>query len=118
MNSSNIPEAKYDVSIRCESISLPPFEDILVLSHKCPQGKIGVSKCINLLSPDDFEMVLVDHPIVEAIIVSNKIINKMPINRIIDTLAKTVFPLVSQGEIMKVDFKVSISWTNLKPDYD
>jgi len=33
---------KYSVQLSFEEIRLPPFEDILILGKKCPQGKIGV----------------------------------------------------------------------------
>ncbi|NHB69685.1 hypothetical protein [Perlabentimonas gracilis] len=108
----------YSVSVSCETISLPPFEDILVLSYRCPQGKIGVSKCINLLSPEDFEMIAIDHDTVEAIIVSKKILKKMPAKKVVETLNRTVFPMVSQGEIVKVDFKLTASWSNIEIDDD
>jgi hypothetical protein len=108
------PKIAYSVSISCETINMPPFEDILVLSHRCPQGIIGMSKCISLLSPEDFEMVAVNHDTVEAIIVSRKILKKMTAQKVIETLTRTVFPMVSQGEIVKVDFKLTASWSNIE----
>jgi hypothetical protein len=109
----NETEAKYAINISFETITLPPFEDILILSHRCPQGKLGVSKCINLMSPDDFELFPIDHEMVEAIIVNHKILRKISIEKIIETLKIRVFPFVTYGEIIKVDFKVSISWSNI-----
>ncbi len=112
------PEANYTVSISCENVSLPPFEDILVLAHRCPQGKIGVSKCLSLLSPDDFEMVPIDHSTVEAIIVNKKILKKMPASKVVSTLQNTVFPLASEGELLKVDFKLSVTWKSIDINND
>ena len=108
------PKAAYTISISCEPVNLPPFNDILVLTHQCPQGKMGVTKCLHLLSPDDFEMVLVQHETVEALIVNKKILKKIPSQKIIETLSQTVFPMVSQGEIIKVDFKLTASWSNIE----
>ncbi|MFP4556135.1 MAG: hypothetical protein ACLFNU_04620 [Bacteroidales bacterium] len=112
------PEASYSVSISCETVSLPPFEDILVLAHRCPQGKIGVSKCLSLLSPDDFEMIPVEHHTVEAIIVNKKILKKMPASKVISTLQSTVFPMVTEGELLKVDFKFSVTWKSVDVNND
>lgn len=79
---------------------------------------IGVSKCISLLSPDDFEMIAVNHNTVEAIIVSKKILKKMPARKVVETLSQTVFPIISQGEIVKVDFKLTAIWSNIEVGND
>ena len=62
-------KARFLVSLSFEEVSLPPFRDILILGRKCPQGKVGVSTCLNLLAPDDFTLVELEDPLVEAILV-------------------------------------------------
>ena len=52
--------ARYSVSLNFEGIRLPPFEDILLLGTRCPQGKMGIAKCLDFLEPDSFELVDID----------------------------------------------------------
>lgn len=95
---------KFTASLSFEEIKLPAFKDILLLGKKCPQGKIGVSKCLNLLAPETFELVEIDDPIVEAILISKHILKRMPVENIIKILKEKVFPYISPGEIIKIDF--------------
>ncbi|SNR34248.1 hypothetical protein SAMN06265371_101504 [Lutibacter agarilyticus] len=101
---------KYSVSLKFEEIKLPPFEDILVLGKHSPHGKQGISKSFNLLIPNGFEVIDTDHENVSCVFVNKRILVKMPKEKILKILASNVFPYVSEQEIVKVDFKVKISY--------
>jgi hypothetical protein len=99
---------RFNVSLSFEGIRFPPFEDILLLGRRCPQGKAGVSKCLNLIAPEKFELVEIDDPIVEAMLINKIIIKRMPVEKVIDILKAKVFPFITTGEIVRVDFNVTI----------
>lgn len=111
------PETSYIVNLDFEAIKLPPVTDILVLGKKVPQGKIGILHSFHLISPDVFEMVeITDDENVEAIIVNKNLLSKLNKENIIDILAKYVFPYVSKGESIRVNFAVQIFQRNIKGD--
>jgi len=105
---------RFNVSLSFEGIRFPPFEHILLLGRRCPQGKAGVSKCLNLLAPDKFELVEIDDPTVEAMLVNKTIIKRMPVEKVIEILKTKVFPLITNGEIVKVDFNVTIYFNGIE----
>lgn len=105
---------KFTVSLRFEGIKLPPFQDILLLGKKCPQGKIGVSKCLNLLAPETFELVEIDDPIVEAMLISKHILKRMTAENVIKILKEKVFPYITPGEIIKIDFSVRVYFEDIE----
>jgi hypothetical protein len=88
---------------------LPPFEDILVLAKRCPHGKVGLSKCMNIMSIDDYEVIDIENSHIEAIIVNKKILIKLPPEKIIKILEQNVFPYISSGEMIRVDFNIKIT---------
>ena len=93
---------RFDVSLSFEGVRFPPFEDILLLGRRCPQGKAGVSKCLNLLAPEKFELVEIDDPDVEALLINKTIIKRLPVEKVIEILKAKVFPLITSGEIVLV----------------
>jgi len=101
-------DLRYTVSLNFEGIKFPPFEDILVLGKRCPHGKTGVSKCLNLLNPEMFEMVEINDLLVEAILVNKRILKRIPVEKVVQILKEQVFPFVENGEIVKVDFNVKL----------
>jgi hypothetical protein len=109
-----ISAKKYSVQLSFEEIRLPPFEDILILGKKCPQGRIGVSKSFELLVPNEFEAFEVVDVIVETVFINKRLLKKMDKDNIINILKEKVFPYVSECEILKVDFKLRISYDSIE----
>lgn len=108
---------KFSAHLSFEEIRLPPFEDILILGKKCPQGKIGVYKSFELLVPNEFETFEVEDEIVEAIFVNKRILKKLNKEKIITILREKVFPYVSESEILKVDFKLKIFYDSVEGEF-
>lgn len=105
---------KFTVHLSFEEINLPPFEDILILGKKCPQGKIGVSKSFEMLVPNEFISFTVNHENVEAVFVNKRVLKKLDKDKIIFILNEKVFPYVSDSEILKVDFKLKIFYESIE----
>lgn len=107
---------RYTIDLNFEEVRLPPFQDILILGKNCPQGKIGLSKSFELLIPNEFEIIEIDDDKVEAIFVSRRIIKKIAREKIISVLTKKVFPFISEGELLRVSFKVNISFNTIEEE--
>jgi hypothetical protein len=105
---------KYSIDLSFEEIKLPPFQDILILGKNSHHGKIGILKSFEMLAPNGFEVMEVVHDNVEAVFVNKRILNKIAKEAMLDILVDKVFPYASEGELLKVDFKVVISYTNLE----
>lgn len=101
---------RFSVQLSFEEICLPPFEDILILSKKCSQGKHGVTRSFEFLIPNEFEVIDVDDKIVETIFINKRVLIKMDRDSILKILREKVFPFISENEILKVDFKIKISY--------
>lgn len=106
------------VSLRFEEVSLPPFRDILILAKKCPHGKQGISGCLSMLAPDEFELIEVTHPIIEAILVHRRILKKLPGTKIVELLSREVFPYISRGEAIKVDMNIQLTVDHIAIDLE
>lgn len=103
----------YKVSLSFEGISLPPFKDVLILTKKCPHGKAGLMECTNLLSPENFVLVEIIDELVEALVVGKHLLKRMPADKIVGILRAEVFPYITKGEIIKVDFNVKVIIENI-----
>lgn len=110
MNHANI---SYSINLSFEEIKLPPFQDVLIVARNSRQGKIGLSKSFELLVPNGFQVIETDHEHVETVFVHKHILAKIPAEKVMAVLTENVFPFVSAGEIIKVDFKVIMSVKNI-----
>ncbi|PYF77178.1 hypothetical protein [Pedobacter nutrimenti] len=105
---------KYSINLNFEEIKLPPFQDILIVGKNCSQGKIGLSKSFEMLVPNGFEILDITDERVETVFVNKHILKKMPVDKVLHILNQNVFPFVSEGELIRVDFKINISIENLE----
>lgn len=87
-----------------------------MLGKNSPHGKQGISKSFELLIPNGFDIIDSDHGNVDCVFVNKRILSKMPKERILKILEKSIFPYVSEKEILKVDFKVKISYNIVEDD--
>jgi len=110
----NNGEIKYSIRLSFEEIKLPPFQDILVLGKNSPQGKIGLSKSFELLVPNGFEVIEVEDEKVEAVFINKRILNKIPQDKIISLIRTKVFPFISDGEILRVEFRLNVSFNTIE----
>lgn len=116
MDSNEKSTMKYSINLSFEEIKLPPFEDILVLGKNSPHGKLGLNKSLGLLLPNGFELVEIGEGNVEAVFINRKILAKISKEKIIDILGAHVFQYVSESELLRVNFKVLVSCTNIEYD--
>ena len=112
-------ELSYAVNLDFEVIKLPPVTDILVVGKKVPQGKNGILRSFDLILPDVFELIdemECNHENVEAVIINKSILTKLPKSKVISILKEYVFPYVTKGESVKVNFNVRIFYRNISGD--
>jgi len=107
---------RYSINLSFEEAKLPPFQDVLILGKYSLQGKVGLGKSFELLVPNSFEMIEIDDNNVEAIFVNKRILAKIPKEKVILILAEKVFPFISEGELIKVDFHVTISYSTIEEE--
>lgn len=105
---------KYTIQLSFEEVRLPPFDDILILGKKCPQGRVGVYKSFEFLIPNEFEAFEVDDEVVEVVFINKRVLKKMGSDRVITILRTKVFPFVSESEMLKVDFKLRIFYDSVE----
>jgi hypothetical protein len=99
-------------------LALPPFQDILILGRKCPHGPEGVVRCFNLLGPDEFEVVSVEDDKVEAVMINKRILTRLPLETVVGILKQRVFPFMAKGELVRVDFNVTLSYDDIEGTLD
>lgn len=107
---------KYSINLSFQEIKLPPFDEILILGKNSPHGKFGISKSFELLIPNGFKIIEVEHNTVEAIFVNNRILVKLSEEKLLKLLTEKVFPYISEGELVKVDLKLSLSYSVTEED--
>lgn len=111
----NASDRTFSVNLDYEPVRLPMVTDILVVGKKVPQGKNGIMLSFELIAPDVFELLEIEaSDTVEAVIVNKSILRKLPRERVLSILREYVFPFVSRGETLKVNFNIQIFHNHIR----
>jgi len=110
---------EYEITFRFETVNLPPVTDILVLGKRYPHGKHGVLMAFQYIAPDEFVFIDLpeEHPSVEAILASKKILRRIPQNHLMDLLERHVYPFINEDEAIKVDLNVILHSKQIKGEF-
>lgn len=107
---------KYSINLSFQEIKLPPFDEILIIGKNSPHGKHGISKSFEFLNPNGFEIIEIDDAKVEAIFVNKRILVKFPKVKLIKLMREKVFPFVSDGELLRVDLKITVIYNSTEEE--
>ena len=114
-------QTSFSVNLDFEVINFPPVSDILILGKKTSQGKYGVLQSFQLITPDVFELLEISDDFdenVEAVIVNKSILKKLPKEEVLKILKKHIFPFVSKGETIRVNFNIRLFRHDIKGNLD
>lgn len=111
------PTKTISVEISFEEIKLPPFQEILIVGKQSPQGKLGILKSFELLSPNGFTLIEIEDENIEAIFVNKHILKKITEAEVVALLSERVFPFVSSDELVRVDMKLKVHYSGIEIDY-
>ncbi|HVJ50061.1 hypothetical protein [Desulfitobacterium sp.] len=90
---------------------MPPMQDVLIVGRNAPIGPEAAKRMVDVLSPDQYKIIKVDHPVIEAIVVRNALTNMIPEERLIEFILEEGGRIVGASTIIKahVDITVHVS---------
>ncbi|HID11083.1 MAG TPA: hypothetical protein EYP17_07260 [Candidatus Latescibacteria bacterium] len=91
--------------------SLPPVRDALIVGKRAPIGPKALFKSLEVLVKGQFELIPVDHPVVEAVIVRKSDLRKFPTERFIPILLEEAGSIMDESDCLRVEVDISVSVT-------
>ena len=111
METERVGNAERDVFIRmtfshCE---LPPVQDALVLGKRAPVGSTAVVTALQAMSPGQFQLIKVDHPIIESLLVRESDLRKMPRDKLVNIIVEQAAPLMDEADALNVELELKVT---------
>jgi len=111
---------KKNILIQMEIVvfKIPPCEDILVIGTKAPIGKNAMMKMLETITPDWFELVEVENPLIEAMVIKKEFIRLIGKDRLAQVIVEEVSPLMAETSLLhiRLDAKLINTRTIEVPD--
>ncbi len=85
---------------------MPPMQDALIVGKRAPIGPEAARRMVDILSPDQYEIVKVDHPAIEAIVVRKALFNMLPQEKLVGLLLEEGGKVANESTIVKTQVNI------------
>lgn len=97
---------KAEITMRMSEFEMPPMQDVLIVGRRAPIGPEAARRMVDILSPDQYEIVKVDHPAIEAIVVRKALFNMLPKEKLVALLMEEGERVANESTIVKAQVNI------------
>jgi hypothetical protein len=102
------PRRRINLQLRCTQYHLPPLDSALIIGKRAPVGINGISRAFQELSPAAFQLIPVDHPVAEAVLVRVSDLRKLPQQALISRLLQLADQIMDEADTLHVALKFEV----------
>ncbi|MGH8071110.1 MAG: hypothetical protein ACRERE_38950 [Candidatus Entotheonellia bacterium] len=102
------PRRKINLQLRFTPYHLPPLDSALIIGKRAPIGVNGISRAFQELSPATFQLIPVDHPVAEAVLVRASDLRKLPQQALISRLLRLADQMMDETDTLHVALRFEV----------
>ena len=100
---------KAEINMRFSEFEMPPMQDVLIVGKMAPIGPEAARRMVDILSPDQYEIVKVEHNCVEAIVVRRSLLNMIPKEKLISIIMEEGGKIANESMIIKAQINITLN---------
>jgi hypothetical protein len=102
------PRRKINLQLRFTPYHLPPLDSALIIGKRAPVGANGISRAFQELSPATFQLIAVEHPVAEAVLVRASDLRKLPQQELIRRLLQLADQIMDETDTLHVALRFEV----------
>ena len=106
MNNSTKTTRKAEITMRFSEFEMPPMQDVLIVGRKAPIGPEAARRMVDILSPEQYEIIEVDHAVIEAVVLRKSLINMVSKDRLIALILEEGGKVANETIIIKAHINI------------
>ena len=87
-------------------IEMPPMQDVLIVGKKAPIGPEAARRMADILSPEQYVVEKIDHPIIEALVIKRSLLRVLPKEKLIPVVTEEGGTLADEQALIKVQVSI------------
>lgn len=100
---------KATLSLKISEFEVPPMQDLLIIGKKAPIGPEAVRRMSEALSPEQFTLIKIEHPKVEAVLVRTSILQLLDQKVLMNIVLEEADRLILDTMVLRSELKVAVS---------
>jgi hypothetical protein len=102
------PQHKINLQLRFTQYYLPPLDSALIIGKRAAVGANGISRAFQELSPATFQLIPVEHPVAEAVLVRAADLRKLPQQTLISRLLRLADQMMDETDTLHVALRFEV----------
>ncbi|WP_338819043.1 hypothetical protein MTCOM_04590 [Moorella thermoacetica] len=107
-SSSREPLRKADVNIKLSEFEIPPMQDILFVGKRAPIGPEAVRRMVDAVSPEQYEIVRLNHETFEAVVVKKSLLRLLPKEKLLPVVIEESNRIADDKMVLKAQINITI----------
>jgi hypothetical protein len=99
---------KAKLSLKITEFEVPPMQDLLILGKNAPIGPEAVRRMAQALSPDQFIIIKIDHPKVEAILIRQSLVQMLDQDVLMGIILEEAERMISDNMVLRSELKIEV----------
>lgn len=99
---------KAEINMRFSEFEMPPMQDVLIVGKRAPIGPEAARRMVDILSPDQYEIIKIDHQCVEAVVVRKSLLNMLPEDKLIPMIMEEGGRIANESMIIKAQVNITL----------
>lgn len=100
---------KAEISMRFSEFEMPPMQDVLIVGKKAPIGPEAARRMVDILSPDQYEIIRIEHEYVEAIVVRRSLLNMLSEDKLVHIIMEEGGRIASESMIIRAQVNITLN---------
>lgn len=99
---------KAEITMRLSEFEMPPMQDVLIVGKNAPIGPEAARRMVDILSPDQYEIIRVDDISVEAIVIRKSLLNILPKDKLVALIMEEGGKIANESMIIKAQINITL----------
>ncbi len=108
MNYNMESSKKAEINMKFCEFEMPPMQDALLVGKKSPLGPESARRMVNILSPDQYEIIKIEHECIEAIVIRKSLINILPKETLVNLIMEEGGKIANEHMIIKAVINITL----------
>lgn len=96
------------LSLNITEFEMPPMQDLLIIGKKAPIGPQAVRRMADALSPEQFEIIPVEHAKIQAILLRKSLLEMIDRNTLIQIAIEETERIFNEYMVLRSEVKIAI----------
>ncbi|MBB6729431.1 hypothetical protein H7C18_00790 [Cohnella sp. CBP 2801] len=97
------------LSLKISEFEMPPMQDLLIIGKRAPIGPEAVRRMAEALSPDQFSIVRIEHPKIEAVLIRTSLLQMLDERVLVNIIIQEAEALINETMVLRSELKVAVS---------